>query len=52
MLWLQVENLLKKNRPGKMKAKKKNDDLPDTNLTNKKIKIAGDGVKASELILI
>lgn len=52
MLWLQVENLLKKNKPGKMKAKKKNDDIADMSLTNKKIKIAVDGVKASAISLL
>ncbi|XP_030510731.2 transcription initiation factor TFIID subunit 1 isoform X2 [Cannabis sativa] len=38
-----VENLLlKRNKIGKLKQKKKNDDTVNINLTNKKIKIAGD----------
>ncbi|XP_062077035.1 transcription initiation factor TFIID subunit 1 isoform X2 [Humulus lupulus] len=37
-----VENLLKRNKIGKIKTKKKNDDTVNINLTNKKIKIAGD----------
>ncbi|XP_048320422.2 transcription initiation factor TFIID subunit 1 isoform X2 [Ziziphus jujuba] len=41
---LKVENLLKKNKSGKAKTTKKNDIAP-MDLMNKKLKIAGDGVK-------
>ncbi|PON98287.1 Histone acetylase PCAF [Trema orientale] len=37
-----VENLLKRNKFGKLKAKKKNEDTPNTSLMTKKIKIAVD----------
>lgn len=46
-----MENLLKKNKSGKAKTTKKNDIAP-MDLMNKKLKIAGDGVKARELVLL
>lgn len=48
MFSLQVENLLKRNKIGKLKGMKKN-DTTHTGLMNKKLKISGDGVKASVL---
>lgn len=46
-----MENLLKKNKSGKVKSTKKK-DIANLDLMNKKLKIAGDGVKASELVLL
>lgn len=51
ILCWQVENLLKKNKFGKLKATKKK-DIANLDLMNKKLKIAGDGVKASDLVLL
>ena len=48
VLCLQVEIVLKRNKPGKIKAKKKNEEIATLNLTNKKIKIAGE-IKVSKL---
>lgn len=51
ILCWQMETLLKKNKSGKVKATKKK-DIANLDLMNKKLKIAGDGVKASQLILL
>lgn len=48
MFWLQVENPLKRKKTGTLEGMKKN-DITHTGLMNKKLKISGDGGKASEL---
>lgn len=50
VFWLQVENPLKRKKAGTLKGMK-NNDITHTGLMNKKLKISGDGGKASELVI-